>query len=144
MNRKDKKTSKPKPKKKREKSKVKEPIVVEHPLDKFGSVRKTFILEHIRTINYRDIAKLIDINPDDIKVLVEKIGIKLPIKRTSSWVDIDVGQFISLSDCARCQIQINHRSFYVGINNCRKCYEKNIDYLIQKGENIVIKFSHEY
>ncbi len=144
MNKKDKITSKPEAKKKRKKSKVKEPIVVEHPLDKFGSIRKTFILKHIRTINYRDIAKLIDVNPDDIKVLVEKIGIKLPIKRASSWVDIDVGRFKSLSDCARCQIQINHRSFYVGINKCRECYEKNIGYFIQKGEDIVIKFSHEY
>jgi len=115
----------------------------EHPLEKFGKVRKIFIMEHIRTIDYNDIADLIDVKGEELKEAVEKMGIKLPIDHTRKWSDINVGTFRSLTDCARCRVQLNHSSFFVGINNCRKCYAKNIKHWIEINELIKLKFSHE-
>jgi outer membrane biosynthesis protein TonB len=40
-------------------------------LESFGPVRKAFILENIRIIDYRDLAKLTGIKPDDLKNAVE-------------------------------------------------------------------------
>ena len=112
-----------------------------HHLDKFGKVKKNFILEHIKAIDYNDLAKLINVKSADLKKEVENMGIKLPLESARKWEDIDLGHFVSLSDCARCQVQCNHRSFYVGINECRNCYEKNIKYWIKKEDliNITLK-----
>jgi len=115
----------------------------EHPLDRFGKVKKHFILEHIKTIDYNDLAKLINIKSADLKKEVEKMGIKLPLERARKWEDIDLGHFLSLSDCARCQVQCNHRSFFVGIKDCRNCYEKNIKHWIKKEDLINVIFKNE-
>ena len=114
-----------------------------HPLEKFGPVRKLFILEHIRTVNYRDMAKLIGIKSDELQASVEKMGIKLPIERAHAWSEIDFGQYRSITDCARCQVQRNHSTFFVGINNCRKCYEKNIKHWIKEEVVIDLRFPSE-
>jgi len=116
---------------------------VEHPLDRFGKVKKHFILEHIKYIDYNDLAKLINIKSADLKKEVEKMGIKLPLERARKWEDIDLGHFLSLSDCARCQVQCNHRSFFVGIKGCKNCYEKNIKHWIKREDFINITFKHE-
>ena len=131
-------------KKKRAKKRIKkEPVIEVHPLEKFGSVCKEFILENIRTVEYRDMAGLIGIKPDQLKEAVESMGIKLPIDRARKWSEIDVGKFRSLSDCARCQIQLKHDTFFVGINKCRRCYEKNIKLWIEKNVSIKLTFHNE-
>ena len=87
-----KKPAKAKPKAAKKK-KVKKEVVVIHPLEQFGSVRKQFILDNIRIIDYRDIASLIGILPDELKGAVESMGIKLPIERAVKWEDLEVGTF---------------------------------------------------
>jgi len=132
------------PKKKKVKSRKKtEPKEEEHPLEKFGPVRKTFILDNIRVIDYRDLARLAGVRADDLRSAVEKMGVKLPIERAKKWTEIDVGKYRSLMDCARCRVQLNHGSFYVGIKPCRKCLEKNIKLWIEKGIPIKLKFSRD-
>jgi len=112
-------------------------------LDKLGPVCKSFILENIRYIDYRDIAKLVGVKPGDLKDAVEAAGIKLPFARARNWTDIDVGTYRSLDLCARCQVQLNHSTFFVGINNCRKCIEKNIKHWINQGEKINLRFGRD-
>jgi hypothetical protein len=109
-------------------------------LESFGPVCKTFILENIRIIEYRDLAKLMGIKPDDLKKAVEAAGIRLPIERAMRWSDIDVGTYRSLMDCARCQVQLNHSTFFVGLKNCRKCIEQNIAHWIENGVTINLRF----
>ena len=110
------------------------------PLAQFGDVRKAFILDFIRFINYQDMARIVGIKPSDLKEAVEKTGVKLPLERARAWSDIDVGKYRSIADCARCQVQINHGSFFVGMNNCRKCLEKNIRFWIDSNVKIILKF----
>jgi len=110
------------------------------PLDCFGPVRKLFIREFIREIDYRDLARLIDVSPEELKKAVEKTGIKLPYEQTEKWVNIDVGKFKSIADCARCQVQCNHSSFMVGFKECRTCLENNIRHWVENGTLIFIKF----
>ena len=114
-------------------------IVVEDPLDKFGRVRKSFIINFVRIIDYDDLAKLVGIKSVDLKESVEKTGIKLPYERGRKWIDIDVGKFKSLTECARCQVQRNHSSFIVGTQNCRKCLEKNIKHWVESNMIINIR-----
>jgi hypothetical protein len=109
-------------------------------LESFGPVCKAFILENIRIIEYRDLAKLMGIKPDDLKKAVEAAGIRLPIERAMRWSDIDVGTYRSLMDCARCQVQLNHGTFFVGLKNCRKCIEQNIAHWIENGVTINLRF----
>ena len=139
-NGKRKKTKTKTTKKKRKKTK---PVPEAHPLEQFGPFCQSFIIEHIRTIDYVDMANLLLIKPDELKVSVEKMGIKLPIERARKWKDIDVGSFQSLTNCARCQVHCNHGSFFVGIKNCRKCYEKNIKHWIEKKVPIILHFHGE-
>ncbi|MBT4482235.1 MAG: hypothetical protein HOC71_00990 [Candidatus Latescibacteria bacterium] len=129
-------------KKKSKKSKITEPVDAFQPLEKFGPYCKAFILDHIRTINYIDIANLLNIKADDLKEAIEKMGIKLPIERAHRWSEINVGKFRSLSYCARCQVQKYHNSFNAGINDCRKCYEVNINHWVEKKCPINIKFPY--
>ncbi len=124
----------------KKKKEEKESISKTYLIEQFGPVAKDFIVEHIKVINYVDMANLLGIKLDNLKEAVEEIGIKLPFKRAYKWDDIDVGQFRSLTDCARCQVQISHRSFFVGIKNCQKCYEKNIKYWIEKKITINVEF----
>lgn len=116
------------------------PEVPDDPLGRFGDVRRKFIMDFIRVIAYEDIAKMIGVKPDVLREAVEQTGIKLPIERAKSWKDIDVGEFRSISHCARCQVQRNQASFLVGIKDCRKCLEKNIAHWIEKGEPVEITF----
>ena len=136
----EKKSSKAKEKKAVKKSKKRIVTASIHPLEQFGSVRKEFILENIRYIDYRDIAKLIGVKPVELKAAVEEMGIKLPIERAEKWSEIDVGKYRSLANCARCQVQINHSTFFVGIKNCKKCMEKNIKHWIENGICIDLRF----
>jgi len=109
-------------------------------LEKFGDVRKMFIMDMVRIIDYHDIAKLVGVKHEELKEAVEKTGIKLPVERARPWADIDVGKFRSIAECARCQVQNNHGSFFVGINNCRKCLEKNIKFWIESNIKIMLSF----
>jgi len=109
-------------------------------LDRVGSVCKSFILENIRLIDYRDLAKLTGVDAEELKGAVEAIGIKLPVDKARPWKEIDVGSFKSLFDCARCQVQLNHNTFFVGMNNCRKCMEKNIKHWIETNIKIDLHF----
>ncbi len=110
----------------------------EHPLDSFGMVRKAFILDNIRTIDYNDLAKLLGIEVDDLKQAVEKAGIRLPIERALPWDELDIGTFRSLLYCARCPVQLDHIAFHVGQTKCKKCLERNIKLWIEK--DIIIRF----
>ena len=114
-------------------------IVIEDPLDKFSRVRKAFIINFIRIIDYNDLAKIVGIKSGELKESVEKTGIKLPYERARRWTDIDVGKFRSITECARCQVQRDHNSFIVGTQNCRKCLEKNIKHWIDSNMIINIK-----
>ena len=111
-----------------------------NPLDVYGVVSKKFIFDFIRTVDYTDIAKIVGINADELKETVEKTGIKLPFERARKWKEINVGKFRDLSACARCQVQMNHDSFIVGYDNCRKCIKENIKHWIEKGYEINLKF----
>jgi len=135
-----KKSSKTKEKKAKTKSIKRKAVSSIHPLEQFGPVRKEFILENIRYIDYRDIAKLIGVKPSVLKAAVEKMGIKLPIERAVKWSEIDVGKYRSLATCARCQVQINHSTFFVGVKNCKKCMEKNIRHWIENSVRINLRF----
>lgn len=109
-------------------------------IEQFGDVRKHFILDFIRFIDYNDLARLAGIKSSELKEAVEKMGIKLPLERARAWSEIDVGKYRSISDCARCQVQTNHGSFYVNMNNCRKCLEKNIRFWIYSNVKIMLIF----
>lgn len=114
----------------------------EDPLRQFGFVVRAFVLENIKAVNYRDIADLAGISPDGLKSALEKCGLKVSMDKVPRWADIDVGKYVSVSDCARCQVQRRHSSFIVGENDCRRCYERNIRHWIKNGELIRITF-HE-
>ena len=117
------------------------PVV--HPLEQFGYESKNFIIQHIRTIDYMDMADLLGIKKEDLKSAVEKMGIQLPIARANKWADINIGKFRSLEYCARCQVQHNHRSFFVGVKNCHNCLKRNIKHWLDKKVHIVIHFPVE-
>jgi len=108
--------------------------------DRLGPIRKAFILDNIRLIDYRDLARLVGVKPEELKKAVESTGIKLPVERAKKWAEIDVGTFKSLADCARCQVQLNHGIFYVGLNKCKKCMERNIKLWIDENVIINIRF----
>ncbi len=139
---KNKTVSNNKPVRKRKKAKSKIAPVV-HPLEKFGYERKNFIIEHIRTIDYMDMVDLFGIKKEDLKSAVEKMGIKLPIARANKWADINIGKFRSLEYCARCQVQLNHESFFVGVKNCHNCLKRNIKHWFDKKVHIDIHFPGE-
>jgi len=125
-------------------AKKKRPVVEpDHPLKKFGPVGSAFIMEHLRTIDYTDIAVFIGVTPAELKEAIEQMGIKVPIERARSWQTVDVGEFVSIDNCARCQVQMSHQAFHVGINECRACYEKNIRFWLERNIDIHIKFPHE-
>ena len=112
-----------------------------NPYEIINSSVKSFIFENIRVLDYYDIAKFIQIKPDMLKSALGKLGIKVPVESSRKWNKISVGTYRSISDCAQCQIQLNHHTFLVGLRNCRKCYEKNISMWIKEGEKINILFS---
>ena len=115
----------------------------EDPLRQFGFVVRAFVLENIKAVYYRDIAELAGISPDNLKSALEKCGIKAPEDKVPRWKDIDLGTYVSLADCARCQVQRRHSSFIVGENDCRRCYERNISHWIKVGEPIRITFREQ-
>ena len=104
---------------------------------------QSFVIENIRVLDYRDIAKFVHIKPDVLKSALGKLGIKVPVESSRKWNKINIGTCRSISDCAQCQIQLHHQTFLVGIRNCRKCYEKNISLWIKEGEDINIFFSEK-
>jgi len=101
---------------------------------------KRFILENIMVIDYRDLSKLTGIKPVIIKTALVMMGIKVPVEGARKWKEINVGTYASLEECSKCRIQTKHTTFFVGIMDCRKCYEKNIRYWVESGENININF----
>ena len=109
--------------------------------DDLGTALKSFILDLAKTIDYRDLAVLIDMKPDTLKDIMAEFGIKVPIESAKRWEDIDVGSFKDISFCSRCQVQLNHHTFLVGINDCRKCFEENIRHWVKAGESINIEFN---
>ena len=109
--------------------------------DDLGTALKSFILDLAKTIDYRDLAVLIDMKPDTLKDIMAEFGIKVPIESAKRWADIDVGSFKDISFCSRCQVQLNHHTFLVGINDCRKCFEENIRHWVKAGESINIEFN---
>lgn len=118
-------------------------VTVDSPIQQFGRARRKFIMEHIRTIHYEDLAKLLGIKPDDLREAVEQMGVKLPIERALHWEEIDMPSGVQVEVCARCGVQVNHRAFHVGLKGCRECYEKNIALWVERGDPIIIKFPHE-
>ena len=127
----------------KDKHKKKAEQPADHPLDKFGFVRKLFIMEHLRTIDYTDIARILGIDAGELKASVEKLGIMLPIERACPWAELDVGAYVSPEECARCQVQGRHARFYVGFTGCRECLEQNIALWIEKNEPSRLTFPGE-
>ena len=104
----------------------------------------SFVLDNYKVIDYRDIADFINMKPDKLKEILFAIGIKLPFERARKWKEIDVGKFRSIKECALCQVQKCNDKFYVGINDCRKCYEKNIRFWVEEKAEINISFPEKY
>lgn len=118
-------------------------VAVDSPIQRFGRIRRKFIMEHIRAIHYEDLAKLIGVDPEELREAVEQMGVKLPIERAVRWEEIEFEMNVPLEICARCKVQINHRAFHVEMSGCRECYEKNITLWIDRGEPITVKFPNE-
>lgn len=114
--------------------------VKDDPLKKYGYVVRSFILENIREINYRDIARLVDIPEDELKDAVEKMGIKVIEEKTTRWEELPIREFGTVADCARCQVQCRHSTFLVGFGNCRICYQDNIKHWIANNQPIRLIF----
>jgi len=110
----------------------------EDPLKKFGYIVRAFILENIKSIDYRDIAELAGISAEELKEAVEKIGIRADTEKVVRWADAPVKKFVSVSVCARCDIQCRHSTFIVGYTDCKKCIEENIRLWIGQGHPIRI------
>lgn len=124
-------------KKKAKKSEPVEPEKKETP-ELMDPLVQSFVLENIRILDYRDIAKFIKIKPEKLKSILGGLGIKVPVAGARKWDKITGGKYRSISDCSQCQVQLNHRMFLVGIKNCHKCIEKNINYWMKEGEKIKI------
>ena len=101
---------------------------------------KRFLLENAATVDYRDLAKLIGVKPQDMKALLSQMGVKVPVAGARRWVDITFRTPDS-QDCVRCAVQAKHSTFYAGIFECRQCFKENIEYLIEEGETINIHIS---
>ncbi|MHB9030284.1 MAG: hypothetical protein ACYC9O_16070 [Candidatus Latescibacterota bacterium] len=112
--------------------------VTEDPLRKFGYVIRSFILDSIKVLDYRDIADLAGISADDLKEAVEKIGIRMDSEKISRWPDLPFKTFESVAVCARCDVQCRHSSFIVGYTDCKKCFVENVRLWIQQGHLIRI------
>jgi hypothetical protein len=113
----------------------------EDPLKVFGSVIRTFVVENIKHIDYKNLADLVGVKAEDLRETVENSGIKLPIEKARPWKEISVGTFRSLKDCARCQVQSRHSTFVVGYKDCRTCCEENIKHWIEMNEIIRLSLS---
>jgi hypothetical protein len=111
------------------------------PLKPFGPVVRSFVLENIKVIDYRDIAAIAGVSADDLKMALEKCGIKVSEDTVPRWEVIDLGRNVPQGDCARCQVQRRHSSFIVGADTCRACYEQNIRHWIRTGEHIRVIFT---
>ena len=129
--------STPKTKKKSKKPKKAEPEKKEEK-EIIDPLFQTFILENIRTLDYRDIAKFIKVKPEKLKSILGGLGINVPVAGARKWDKIEAGKYRSISDCSQCQVQLNHSMFLVGTKNCHKCIEKNINLWINEGEKIRI------
>jgi len=114
--------------------------IKDDPLKKYGYVVRSFILENIREINYRDIARLAGMPEEELKEAMEKMGIKVPEEKVTRWENMRIKEFGGVADCARCQVQCRHSTFLVGYVNCRKCYEDNIAHWIAHNQPIRLIF----
>lgn len=114
--------------------------VKDDPLKKYGYIVRTFVLENIREINYRDIARLVGMPEEELKEAVEKMGIRISEEKVERWEDLRIKKFGCVADCARCQVQNRHSTFLVGYNNCRTCYEENIRHWIAHHQPIRLIF----
>jgi hypothetical protein len=110
--------------------------IADDPLRKFGYIIRSFILENIKILDYRDIAELTGISPDELKESMEKIGIKIDSEKIVRWSDLQFKTYESVSACARCDVQCRHSSFIVGFTDCKKCFEENVHLWIQQGHPI--------
>jgi hypothetical protein len=114
--------------------------IKDDPLKKYGYVVRSFILENIREINYRDIAALVGVPEEELKEAVEKMGIKVTEDKVKRWEELHIQEYGGVADCARCQVQRRHSTFLVGYENCRKCYEENIKHWIAHNQPIRLMF----
>jgi hypothetical protein len=107
------------------------------------SAAKKFVIDNIMYVDYRDLASLTGMKSDSLKEVLGTLGIKVPVQGARPWKEIDVGTFLSLDVCAKCQVQSEHSVFAVGIRDCRKCYEENIRNWAEDGETIRLRFFPE-
>ena len=114
--------------------------IADEKLDDLGSALKTFVLDMVKVLDYRDLGLLIGIRPEHLKDEIAALGIKVPIESARKWDEIDLGKFIDIAHCSRCQVQLNHHTFLVGIRECRKCYVENIKHWVKAGESISLFF----
>ena len=110
------------------------------PLKKYGFVTRSFILENIQEINYRDLARLVGVPEEELKEAVEIMGIKITEDNAVRWEDLRIQEFVREADCSRCQVQRRHSTFLVGFHNCRKCFEENIKHWISHNHPIRLLF----
>jgi hypothetical protein len=113
------------------------------PAVELSTSAKKFVMDNIMYIDYRDMAALVGVKPETVKNALSDLGIKVPVQGARSWKEIDVGTFRTIDDCAKCQVQLEHSIFSVGIRNCRKCYEENIRNWAEEGETIRLRFFTE-
>lgn len=110
------------------------------PLKKYGYVVRSFIMENIKEINYRDIARLVGMPEEELKDAMEKMGIKVTEEKVERWENLRIQEFGCAADCSRCQVQRRHSTFLVGYDNCRKCFEDNIKHWISHNHPIRLLF----
>jgi len=109
-------------------------------VEDLGSALKAFIVDMVKVMDYRDLSVLLEMKPENLKNALGNLGIKVPVESAKKWEDINVGVYQDVSYCSRCQVQLNHHTFLVGIGNCRKCYEENIKHWVKTGESINLYF----
>ncbi len=110
----------------------------EDPFKTYGYVVRTFVVENLGALDYRDIASLVGVPADDLKDAIERAGIPLEGEKIGRWENITTGEYKYAEDCARCDVQLRHSIFSVGHRNCAKCLEENIRLWVNSGHPIRI------
>lgn len=115
--------------------------VEEIPAGDLDYTVKRFVLENVRDIDYRDLATLTGVKPQDMKAFLSRMGVKVPVQGAKRWKEACFRNPDSPEDCAKCAVQSRHSTFYAGMLDCRQCLKENITYWIEEGVPIKIKFT---
>ncbi len=108
------------------------------PLKKYGYIVRSFVLDNIKSVDYRDIAELAGVPAEELRETVEAAGIKVDNEKVVRWADVDCGEYEDVATCARCDVQTSHSTFSVDHKDCRRCIEENIRLWVKTGHPVRI------